>query len=215
MTQGQERHYQGRDLLPLWLLILVFCLPMVLGWLLYLNPGFLSGSQQVNGHLIVPPRSLSQVVLPRPAGSRLSFSHLQGQWLLMLAVRGECGPVCRRDLFQLQKIEKAVGRDQGRVQRLLVLGKPSTGNRQEIRDNRLLDTTTAFEPETGKPFLSPVFSLIGSQVDSATFVVDPMGRLMLAYHADTPPIEILSDIKQLLTATKNWNRGCAVCPAIN
>jgi len=215
MTETIEQHHRDRNLLPLWLLIMVFCLPMVIGWVLYLNPGLLSGSQRVNGQLIVPPRSLSQVVLPRPDSSSLKIQELQGQWLLMLAVTGECGASCRRDLFQLQKIEKAVGRDQSRVQRLLVLGNPSTGNRQEIMDNRLLDTATVFDPVSGKPFLASIFSLVAGAAESAIFVVDPMGRLMLAYPSDTPPIEILSDIKQLLTATKNWNRGCAVCPAIN
>ncbi len=215
MTESLEQHQHHRSLLPLWLVILVFCLPMVLGWVLYLNPGLLSGSQQVNGQLILPPRSLSQVVLPRPDNSSFRFNQLQGQWILMLAVRGGCGAACRRDLFQLQKIEKAVGRDQMRVQRLLVLGKASSGNRQEIRNNRLLDTAAVFEPVTGKPFLDPVFSLLDGSEGSAVFVVDPMGQLMLAYSSDTPPIEILSDIKQLLVATKNWNRGCAVCPAIN
>ncbi len=215
MIETIEQHQQERNLLPLWLLIMVFCLPMAIGWVLYLNPDFLSGSQQANGQLIVPPRSLSEVVLLRPDSSTIGFQELKGQWLLVLAVRGDCGASCRRDLFQLQKIEKAVGRDRSRLQRLLVLGKPSTGNRQEIIANRLLDTATVFDPESDKPFLSSIFSLAARLDESAIFIVDPMGRLMLAYPNDTPPIEVLSDIKQLLTATKNWNRGCAVCPVIN
>jgi len=215
MTESMEQHPHRRSLLPLWLIILVFCLPMVLGWVLYLNPSLLSGSQQVNGQLIVPPRSLSQAVLQYPDSSSFRFDQMQGQWILMLAVRGGCGAACRRDLFQLKKIEKAVGRNQMRVQRLLVLGKPSSGNRQEIHNNQLLDTPAVFETGTGKPFLEPVISLLDGSEGSAIFVVDPMGQLMLAYSSDTSPIEILQDIKQLLVTTKNWNRGCAVCPAIN
>ncbi|MCP4127650.1 MAG: hypothetical protein GY753_11375 [Gammaproteobacteria bacterium] len=208
MTKAVDTQSQARSLLPLWLLILVFCLPVVIGWFLYLNPQLLAGSQQVNGRLIEPPRSISQVRLLRADGSNLKMRDMQGQWVLMLVVAEGCGDPCRGSLLELRKIERALGRDQARLQRLLLLGKPAAEQRQEIQNNRLQDTATvtAFEPVAGRPFLAQA---------STIFVVDPIGRLMLRYSSDTQSDKILSDIKRLMTATKNWNRGCTVCPAIN
>ncbi len=215
MTEAVGSQHQERSLLPLWLLILVFCLPMAIGWFLYLNPQLLVGSQQVNGRLLVPPRSVSHVVLPRADGSSLKIQDMQGQWVLMLAVTEGCGDSCRRSLLELRKIQRAVGRDQLRLQRLLVLGKSTAEERQEIQNNRLLDTTTVFEPAGDEPFLAPLFSLLEGSQASSIFVIDPVGRLMLSYPSATQSHKILLDIKQLLTVTKNWNRGCEVCPAIN
>ncbi len=206
MTQAVRLQPKERSLLPLWLLILVFCLPMVIGWFLYLNPQLLAGSQQVNGRLIGPPRSISQVRLLRTDGSNLKMQDMRGQWVLMLVVAEGCGDPCRGSLLELRKIERALGRDQTRLQRLLVLGKPAAEQRQEIQNNRLLDTATVFEPIGSKLFQDQA---------STIFVIDPMGRLMLRYPSDTQSDKILPDIKRLLTATKNWNRGCTVCPAIN
>ncbi len=215
MEELAEQKYRTRNLVPLGLLILVFALPMAIGWFLYLNPEVLEGSQSVNGSLIQPPRSLNKIVLNSLDSEKYKFQDRQGMWIMMLAVKGECNADCKRWLVDMQMIRRAVGRDHSRVQSLLVLESPeywSDKHRQGISHNKI---KTAFESGVGKPFLSSVFSLIDNQVDAAIFIIDPMGNLMLSYSDNPQAIEIHEDLKQLLTATKNWNRGCAVCPAIN
>ncbi len=49
----------------------------------------------------------------------------------------------------------------------------------------------------------------GSDSLDRTYILDPMGNLMMRYAADAPAKDTLKDMERLLKASKNWIKGAS------
>ena len=175
MTSSTTTLHQAKPRLPacamLLLLASVFVLPFVIGSALFWS-GWRPAIPRNHGELIQPPR-----VLP-------SSEALRGKWLLIVPARDGCTQSCQDTLRRLQRAHAALGKDQGRVQRVVIGATP-------------------IQPAQGLTIISPTVDEAAwryalDDFASAAFVADPFGNVMMRYGEPIDARSVLRDMERLL-----------------
>lgn len=200
-------HNRGNNRLTLILLILLFGLPPLAGWLFFMNPQWLPEGRKNHGTLILPPRPLSALTLQNGDNSPFDWNHLKGHWTLVYANEGACNATCREQLQRLQQVRRAVGADRQHIEHLLIQERsamktaiPSDG--RQTAGARVL----YLDPSQHRQF-EELFALPETERKAATYLIDPNGMLMMAHDRGQPTKAILQDLELLLKASRNWIKG--------
>lgn len=180
----------AQDRYQRWLLVglaLAFFAPLGAAFYLYYGHSGLAPSQRVNSGVLVDP--------PRPLPARVLS--LAGKWTLLYWAEGRCAARCRAALYKTRQVRWSLDRDRDRVQRiflasgeccdwpLLKTQHPDLLTvRADLHSNSLLDLM----PEVG----------VAPQFAGRTYLVDPLGNLMMYYRDDAPPEGMLEDLQRLL-----------------
>lgn len=194
-----------RSLWPLWLMVAVFALPVVTGWVLYLNPELLPARRINHGELIEPVRAWPPTLpLARGDGTAFDIASLRGRWVLLTAARAPCDDRCVARLAELRQIRLALGEGGLAVERLLILAR-------DVRDGApAADALAGAElAHGGVEALPELLALLGPGEDiwDRVYIVDPLGNLMMRYAANAPARDVLKDTERLLKASRNWVKG--------
>ena len=163
--------YSASPLRMLLTLAAVFVLPLVIGSGLFWS-GWRPAVLRNHGELIQPPRTLP------------SNEALLGKWLLIVPARNGCAQACQDTLQSLQQAHAALGKDQGRVQRVVIGATP-------------------IQPAQGLTIISPTadeaaWSLALDDFAPAAFVSDPFGNVMMRYGEPIDARSVLRDMERLL-----------------
>jgi hypothetical protein len=184
----------------------LFFLPLVLAWLMHSGTiEFRPHSTRNFGQLVHPPMPLTWAgVHPDRSTDGPLAGTFEGHWLILHAVPQPCGEDCLRDIADLRQVHRAAGRQQSRI-RLALLH--DTEGRDEA--GVLQDIYGAFQllrnPD-GSLWLS--LERVASQSEPAapaqgsTYLIDPLGNIMLFYAAGYDPNDLKNDLKRLLTWSK-------------
>ncbi len=172
-------------------LTLLFLFPLVMAWLMY------------SGIIDYAPREMKNhgTLINPPVEARLSglFEQggLKGSWILVHALPAECGEPCRTDVVGLRQAHRALGRDGDRV-RTVHLAPPRL-------DPDRLEEMTAIDPDAFTARDSS--GMLSAQLEdiegaSGTYLIDPLGNIMMHYDAGSDPNGIRLDLKRLLKYAK-------------
>jgi len=186
------------------LLVLLFGLPPLAGWLFYLNPAWLPAGRSNNGQLIQPPRAVDAVSLLSPDGESLPWQALAGQWQLTVFASGSCAVSCRQRLAALRQVRRALGPPGEQVGSLLIL-LPDAQAAALQPPSRLppgVRIASVSGGDAGR--VRELFQLSGVSLQTATFLIDPRSRLMMVYDQTRSQQQLLEDLQLLLKATQNW-----------
>lgn len=99
-----------------------------------------------------------------------------GKWLLALFYPAPCKQTCKNTLKQYQQIIKATGKNQLRVNSFII-SKSEAVNLEKIK----------------LPF---------ALKNGTTFLIDPLGNIVMAYPPKTKSMNILKDLKRLLRVSQ-------------
>ena len=191
---------------PLLAMVVVFAAPILAAWFFYFNPEYLPSTRGNRGELITPMVKIDAASgLADPDGSPLDLSPFNGKWTLVSLNSAPCGDACRKRLADLRQIRLALGETRFSVERLQIL----TG----------ADDTAALGREYGGMHIALAQGAAGDELLGAlgegaaaldrTYILDPMGNLMMRYAADAPAKDTLKDMERLLKASKNWIKGAS------
>jgi hypothetical protein len=184
----------------------MFVLPLVLAWLMYTGTiDYQPGSTRNLGRLVQPPHALSWdgVYLDGATDSNPAEVFAE-HWLVLHAVPNPCADACLRVIAGLRQVHLASGRQQSRI-RLALLhdlpgSDPARGLQEIYADFRLLENpdgalwgTLQSIAEQGQP---------GAPARGSTYLIDPLGNIMMLYTAGYDPNDLKSDLKRLLTWSK-------------
>lgn len=178
----------------------LFAAPLLLAWVWYtLAPGT-APSAAAHGSLIEPARPLEPFELARPDPRQEAYTleDLRGRWTLVQVVDEHCDASCRERLYYTRQVHTALGRDQGRVQRLLLASRGTdTPGLTGILDEHPRLTVLAAGTDDPLPRQLP------EEVDAGTvLLIDPLGNLMLRFGPDVEPDGILEDLEKLLKLSR-------------
>jgi len=171
-------------------LLLVFVLPMILAWYLYQHPGLLKGHTN-HGQLLKPPLQFNQLSL-----EEFDSQSLKGKWLILYLDELPCALNCQKNLYKMRQVRTALGKESGRVGRLLVLmGSPQALDSllRERLDKDYVGMQIAFISQT----VRQDFFQKGAAA-SGFYLIDPLGNIMLSYPKDVPPEHLFKDLQHLL-----------------
>lgn len=203
MNRG--RHNRGGRL-TLLLLVLLFALPPLAGWLFYANPQWLPERQKNHGILISPPRSLSDLALRDSEDAPFDWNSLKGHWTLVYHNRGSCGSGCQEQLERLRQIRRALGAERLHIERLLIQDRNEHDNTPEATRHAAGARLLYLDASQREQF-ERLFALPDGSRNPATYLIDPNGMLMMAHGEKQPAKEILQDLELLLKASRNWLKG--------
>jgi hypothetical protein len=186
----------GRARLKLFGILLVCAAPVIASYLAYY---VLPPSGRTNfGDLIEPQRAVPELSLATPDGKPYRFSSLLGQWVLLHADAGACGPSCTDKLFALRQQRTMTGKERDRIDRVWFVTDATTPSADLDREYEGTIVLRA-DPAELAPLL-PVEP--GKRIEDYLYVIDPVGNLMMRFPADGEPAKIRKDIGRLLKASR-------------
>lgn len=182
-----------RDKLTLLALALLFFGPMAFSMVMYFTSGgWRPAGSTAHGLLLQAPLTLDESPWPARDGEA---AVLRGKWQLIHRVTGDCDDTCQADLVETRQVRRALGREMGRVQRVLwVGGSPPALLDSEHPGLKLLSPPPA-EAERIRVALGPVDS-------GHVLVVDPLGNLIMHFPQGTTMKDMHDDVKLLLRASQ-------------
>ena len=151
------------------------------------------------GQLITPARPIQNLPLITIDGSKIKFDQLYGKWSMVTFGDSTCSDICKKTIYTMRQLHAGQGKEQGRIQRILILTDNKTPRTpsSEINTN---DMTIIVGTAESISTLSKQFTLPGAtSVDlGRIYLIDPMGNLFMTYAATQDPHGIRKDLIQLL-----------------
>ena len=192
----------------LWILIAVFALPLLAGWILHFNPQWLPHGRSNHGVLIEPPRDMESFTLQTPDRDAFDWSPLQDQWTLAVLAEGRCDEQCIEKLIKMRQIRRALGAERQRVERLLIMLPNTAGNLELPSLDGLEGTRLAIATAADTPAIEDAFAAAQTNIENSLFIIDPRVDLMMADDmSQITEKQILQDLEKLLKASQSWVKG--------
>lgn len=192
ITDKTEDRRQGRLLV---VVAILFFAPLGLSFYLYYGRDWRPGSHVNAGALIAPAIPLPALALPLRQGGATDPRFLQGKWTFLYVERGSCGDDCQRHLYDTRQVRTALDRDMQRVQRVFI-SDTDCCDMQALRamhpDLIVIDASPADEE------LLKLLPRAAAEKSERTYLIDPLGNLMMFYDAGAKPKGMLEDMKRLL-----------------
>jgi len=184
----------------------MFFLPLLLAWLMYTGTiEFRPHSTRNLGELVQPPLPIAwaEVYLDgNPGGSaEQAFSD---HWVILHAVPSPCPAACLAGAADLRQVHRAAGRQQGRIRLAMLHDLESTAGAIALQE--VYEAFQLLQDPQGSLWKSLEQVAGRSQpaapVRGSTYLIDPLGNIMLFYAAGYDPNDLKNDLKRLLTWSK-------------
>ncbi len=94
MMTHENIQTRQRNIRQLWILSIVFALPLFVSRLLYFNSEWLPQGRSNHGALIDPRRTMQSFTLQTPGRGIFDWEPLQNQWTLTVLAEGRCDDHC-------------------------------------------------------------------------------------------------------------------------
>jgi len=187
-----------------WMLILIFIIcaaPLLLAWLLFQNPQWLSGRTN-HGNLIVPAVPIDRSKLSGfDAFAGKNLNEIKGHWVLLHVVTGQgCHKVCKESLYKTKQIRLMLNKDLLRLRRVLMLDEEA--EERQVGEQRQDDPyLLRVRPE--QRVVDLLSDAIGRPLqEGMVFVMDPIGNVLLWYPPGFDPYGVKKDLKRLLSVSR-------------
>jgi len=181
------------------LIVLLFLAPVVLATSLYLSGWRPDGKGLQQGELVQPARPLTNTNLRKTDSTEYRLHALRGSWTFITFSRLPCNDICQNNLYKMQQVRLAQGKDAGRVQRAFIALDGSNGLRTlETKYPGLTVFTGA--PAAVQTLAREFTSSHGTPLDGLerVYLVDPNGNLLMSYAPDADPSGMRKDLARLL-----------------
>ncbi len=199
---------------PPWTTLLIiiafFLLPLLLAWFMYTGViEFKPESTRNFGTLVEPPIPVSWTGLTlenrsrNQGGDEEGYSvaaTLKGHWVILFPIQPPCETNCISHVTLLRQVHRAAGRNQSRVRIALVVQGWMSGETLANLSTVYPQFTLISDPDgLLDKTLASADDAVDNRDDSTTYLVDPLGNLMMLYSTESDPNELSKDLKLLLT----------------
>jgi hypothetical protein len=190
----------------------VFFLPMALAWLMYTGKiEFRPVETRNRGELVQPlvPVSWDGVTGvgardQTPGPGVFEPAHVEDHWTVLHALPAHCDSACVAHVTELRQVHRASGRQLGRIRLVLLQPAADTSMATELRriyPQFEIATDTGGSLEAALERVATEHGTTGGTAGS-TYLIDPLGNIMMYYEAGSDPNDLKSDLKRLLTWSK-------------
>lgn len=176
------------------LLALVFVLPFTIAFTLHMldiKPGGKSF-----GNLVTPIVELKIPALDDAKGGQFSAEQWNEIWNIVMIDNASCNVACEENVDKLNRVQRSLHKEKGRVQRILILKnefEPERINQLQEKFPQLIVLIAKASPQ--QQFVEKFEKAAGQ---GSVYLVDPLNNLMMHYSADVEPKELRHDIRRLL-----------------
>jgi len=182
------------------LVTLLFLLPVVAATTLYYSGWKPEGNSLQHGELLQPARPVGDAELVRADGAPYRLSTLRGKWAYIYFTTLPCTEVCRSNLYKMQQVRLAQGRDVTRVERVIIVAETSAALLSELASQNpgliALNATRTMHQSLAREFVSSQGTAL--DVPGRVYLMDPIGNLVMSYAPDADPSGMRKDLVRLL-----------------
>lgn len=182
-----------------------FAVPFIIAtvWFNQLKTEGESAGSRANGQLVAPARPLTEFDQQALEGSKVhTLADIKDQWTVVYFRDGACDEICAKTLFDSRQVFISLGREMGRVRRLMVTDTPLAS---ELGELHLQLLTTGIDSDA-VGLKAQVRGHVGAEIFDADpeqlYLVDPLGNLMMRFPSELPQKLFLKDLKVLLKASR-------------
>lgn len=185
---------------PILYLSLIFFLPLLVSYGVYINAGKLGLNTKNNGVLIDPDLRLNQFEFETMQGQAIQAGAFIGKWQLVLYSDKSCAEQCRGQLLKLLQIRQALGKAHKNIRLVLVLGRNTSGANLNLPENSYgLLQVVKLKPGS-QSLQHSVMAKIDTTSPAAVLITDPSSRLVLGYSEDFTQQAVYDDMRWLIKA---------------
>jgi len=185
----------SRGRLKLLLVLLVCASPVIASYFTYY---VIRPEGRVNyADLVDPQRPVSELPVSLPDGSQEALSSLRGRWVLVVLGSPACDASCTTSLYNVRQVRLTTGRERERVERLWLLTEPGDPDPALLAQHEGL-IVRRIAPEHAAQFEPAP----GGRAADHTYIIDPLGNLMMRYPAQPDPSRMKKDLRKLLRASR-------------
>lgn len=200
---ASERRLQRRSRTQLLLMFVLFLAPPVGAWFAWQYFGDHGAASTTNaGTLVAPARPLRVTGLVDAGGDALTDADLRGHWTYVLFAPAGCDKRCQQQLYLTRQIRLAMNKDTRRVRRLLVLDSPPSAHLAQLLADEHTDLEWAVRGDGAAPLLERFHGSGFAPTGEQTFLVDPLGNLMMFYDPAVPAKGMMKDLRKLLKVSQ-------------
>jgi cytochrome oxidase Cu insertion factor (SCO1/SenC/PrrC family) len=179
-------------------IVVIAILPVLAGTLLYISGWKPSG--KVNyGELITPPRPVTDIPLQTMAGKPTSFKTMHGKWAMVYVDGSACLDVCPKSLYAIRQIHTAQGKEADRIKRVFIATDNTQPASLQTQKKLYPDMEIWIADATALPQLNQAFALQAGAVAHRSYLVDPLGNVMMQYAPQADPAGVRKDLARLLS----------------
>lgn len=182
----------------------VGAVPVILAMLMYFGQVGVPTGRTNHGELVLPPLDAAALV-----GIDTSLD-TENPWTLLTLSAGNCDERCQENLYKIQQVNIALGRDAKRVRHMLLVASADPAQSAPQRDEaqlrdelQLRDYPQLQVRGVSQEQVEQVFApRAGTPAGHAVYIVDPLGNLMMRYAPEQSGNDLLDDLKKLLRVSK-------------
>ena len=197
---ARSRTTRGR--LKMLLVLAVCAAPVIASYLTYfvIRPEGRSNY----GTLILPTRSLPDLLLRTLDGSAVTAGSLRGQWLLVAVGPSTCNPACDKRLYMQRQFREMLGKERDRVDKIWFITDEGALPAPLLAAAGATPSVTMLrvKREELARWLRPAE---GQALEDHLYIVDPMGEWMLRLPPQPEPAKVKRDLERLLRASAGWD----------
>jgi cytochrome oxidase Cu insertion factor (SCO1/SenC/PrrC family) len=190
-----------RNPYTVWFVVLAFIAPVALAYIVFF---FVDVKSFVNhGEILNPIVNITSFKLKDENNEIIPQEKLTYKWRLISFVGKDCDQRCETRLYDTRQIHKSLGKDQHRLMRMFVHLEPAS--------ETFLQLIAETHPDVihVKGELQVIIDALGTNIrddagitNNETYIMDPMGNVMMRFTQDQPNKEFLYDLKKLLKASQ-------------
>ena len=176
----------------------IFVLPLAVAFLMYWGAIDYNPVETRNlGTLVQPPVPVDLAGLEPLGSDTIELEALKEHWVVMHHVPKTCDEACREAVTALRQVHRSTGRNQARIRMLLLSKNPDPEAAAELQSIYPLFRLALVNPQ-----MSANLQEIPGSTEGSTYLIDPLGNIMMSYAAGVDPNDLKKDLKRLLTWSK-------------
>ena len=190
-----------RNPYTVWFVVLAFVAPVVLAYVMYF---FVEVKSFVNhGEILNPIVHISDFGLKNATDEIIVSEELTFKWRLISFLGKDCDQQCAARLHDTRQVHTSLGKDQYRVLRMFVHLEPASDELLKLIAETHPDVIHVIGDE------KTIMTVLGDNAhrgigitNNETYIMDPMGNVMMRFTQEQPNKEFLYDLKKLLKASQ-------------
>lgn len=190
-----------RNPYTVWFVVIAFIAPVALAYIMFY---FVGTTSFVNhGEILDPIVHIESFKLKNESDELIPKGDLTYKWRLVSFVGKDCDQQCEARLYDTRQIHASLGKNRHRIIRMFIHLKPA--------DDSLLKLIEEMHPDVihVNGNTEEILNVLGKNVredvgitNNETYIMDPMGNVMMRFTVEQPSKEFLYDLKKLLKASQ-------------
>ncbi len=184
-----------------WFVVISFIAPVALAYVIFFF--FDVKSFTNHGEILNPIVHISSFKLKETNDDIIPVEELTYKWRLISFLGKDCNQQCTERLYDTRQIHASLGKDQHRLIRMFVHLQPA--------DEGLSKLITGTHPDVIQVNgdAETIIRALGDNIrddagilNNETYIMDPMGNVMMRFTREQPNKDFLYDLKKLLKASQ-------------